>query len=714
MKDRAWSSENGQLRVVMGETEQDQIRQLFMNNYLSDVVLLFPALDSSEPSSHDLYDGTACTTSLPAHRLLLSLRSGAFRTAFRESSTSYTSTVLGDKRLRLPLKMVIQDTPYLVFKELLRYIYTGTLEPPVSSTHTPKALCSFWLELVKAATRYDVPALCVLCIEEIESLLDRCQSQVIDIIYLLDSNFQSALSDAVVVAKHRLMALCMSTIMAMPDAEMQAQMKSNRCSTDRLLKIYRERTSAPLVLAVQHQNFRVVDALLDEPTGPLALQQTDDNGILPLVAALESANDSIIRRVLVPAALSWVTLTNSVSVWFLLACASGNLLHCQILADVHHADVNDISAVSTDEFGRGQTPLHIASRYGHVEIVKYLLSLHAVPNFQDHDGNTPLHYASNEPVAEVFLTHNGKCNPNIPNNRGQVPLHLAAMRGDIGVVSLLVHHGADMAAVDEEGQTAFHVAAANGYASVVLVLLKMIEDQAMKVTSCSSTTEPIQSDGATIEAEPKFNINAEDYKNNTALHLAAMAPPTRVEKILQVLLENGADPNRTNWFGYTPLHLFCAHQEGPPSVVAMFIEHGTNIQVQSLDGSTPLHLSVGKASEAVSVALVRAGAPVHVQDVAGRSVVNLAETTSQGIMVVPLLLNVNTPPPWVADDSVLECLNCGESFGMATRKHHCRHCGRIVCGKCSTNRIPLPKFDQQPASRVCDICFDVLSFRKLM
>ncbi|RHY27998.1 hypothetical protein DYB32_006340 [Aphanomyces invadans] len=276
--------------------------------------------------------------------------------------------------------MVIQDTPYLVFKELLRYIYTGTLEPPVSSTHTPKALCSFWLELVKAATRYDVPALCVLCIEEIESLLDRCQSQVIDIIYLLDSNFQSALSDAVVVAKHRLMALCMSTIMAMPDAEMQAyvkQMKSNRCSTDRLLKIYRERTSAPLVLAVQHQNFRVVDALLvrqpmrisieyllgcvqDEPTGPLALQQTDDNGILPLVAALESANDSIIRRVLVPAALSWVTLTNSVSVWFLLACASGNLLHCQILADVHHADVNDISAVSTDEFGRGQTPLHIA------------------------------------------------------------------------------------------------------------------------------------------------------------------------------------------------------------------------------------------------------------------------------------------------------------------------------------------------------------------
>ncbi|KAH9093153.1 hypothetical protein Ae201684P_008813 [Aphanomyces euteiches] len=318
-------------------------------------------------------------------------------------------------------------------------------------------------------------------------------------------------------------------------------------------------------------------------------------------------------------------------------------------------------------------------------------------------------------VAEVFLSHGGKCNPNIPNTRGQVALHHAATRGDIGLVNLLLHHGADLNIVDEEGQSAFHVAAASGYASVVLILLKLIEDRLSKHEAPPSptNTDAAEPQGES-DVESEFNINAEDYKNNTALHLAAMAPQTRVEKILQVLLENGADPNRVNWFGYTPLHLFCAHHDGPVTVVDMFIEHGTDITSQSLDGSTPLHLSVGKASKAISIALVRAGAPVYVQDVAGRSVVNLAESTSQGVMVVPLLLNVNTPPPWMADDGVQECLSCGEGFGMATRKHHCRHCGRIVCGKCSTNRIPLPKFDQPTAARVCDICFDVLSFRKLM
>ncbi|CAK4659337.1 unnamed protein product [Aphanomyces euteiches] len=227
-------------------------------------------------------------------------------------------------------------------------------------------------------------------------------------------------------------------------------------------------------------------------------------------------------------------------------------------------------------------------------------------------------------------------------------LYIMQPQGDIGLVNLLLHHGADLNIVDEEGQSAFHVAAASGYASVVLILLKLIEDRLSKHEAPPSptNTDAAEPQGKS-DVESEFNINAEDYKNNTALHLAAMAPQTRVEKILQVLLENGADPNRVNWFGYTPLHLFCAHHDGPVTVVDMFIEHGTDITSQSLDGSTPLHLSVGKASKAISIALVRAGAPVYVQDVAGRSVVNLAESTSQGVMVVPLLLNVNTPPPWM-------------------------------------------------------------------
>lgn len=149
-------------------------------------------------------------------------------------------------------------------------------------------------------------------------------------------------------------------------------------------------------------------------------------------------------------------------------------------------------------------------------------------------------------------------------------------------------------------------------------------------------------------------------------------------------------------------------------LLAVQIEHGVNIHVQSLDGSTALHLAVGRASEGVAIALVIAGAHVHLQDAAGRSVVDLAETTNQGAMLVPVLRNLAHPPDWVADDQSCECASCHGAFRVAMRKHHCRHCGRIVCYNCSSHKIPIPKFQVTKPTRVCDTCYDVLSFRRLL
>jgi NADH:ubiquinone oxidoreductase subunit E len=133
-----------------------------------------------------------------------------------------------------------------------------------------------------------------------------------------------------------------------------------------------------------------------------------------------------------------------------------------------------------------------------------------------------------------------------------------------------------------------------------------------------------------------------------------------------------------------------------------------------LDGSTALHLAVGRASEEVAIALVTAGAFVHLLDAAGRSVIDLVESTSQGSMLVPVLRNLSKSPEWLPDDQVSECAACHAVFRLAMRKHHCRHCGRIVCYSCSSNKIAIPKFQVQKPARVCDACFDVLSFRRLL
>lgn len=123
---------------------------------------------------------------------------------------------------------------------------------------------------------------------------------------------------------------------------------------------------------------------------------------------------------------------------------------------------------------------------------------------------------------------------------------------------------------------------------------------------------------------------------------------------------------------------------------------------------------MGRASESIAIALVMAGARVNLLDAAGRSIIDLAESTHQGAMLVPVLRNIARSPEWAVDDEAKECSSCHAMFQFSMRKHHCRHCGRPVCYNCSSNKIPIVKFQLTKPVRVCDTCFDVLSFRRLL
>jgi hypothetical protein len=43
----------------------------------------------------------------------------------------------------------------------------------------------------------------------------------------------------------------------------------------------------------------------------------------------------------------------------------------------------------------------------------------------------------------------------------------------------------------------------------------------------------------------------------------------------------------------------------------------------------------------------------------------------------------STSDKWHRDDDYKNCEICKKEFGMFTRKHHCRRCGRVVCNDCS-------------------------------
>jgi FYVE zinc finger len=56
---------------------------------------------------------------------------------------------------------------------------------------------------------------------------------------------------------------------------------------------------------------------------------------------------------------------------------------------------------------------------------------------------------------------------------------------------------------------------------------------------------------------------------------------------------------------------------------------------------------------------------------------------------------------WVVDAS--HCQTCASQFSFINRKHHCRRCGGIFCGNCTSQRMVLRGQGDAPV-RICDPC----------
>nr|CAI5819357.1 unnamed protein product [Callosobruchus analis] len=63
----------------------------------------------------------------------------------------------------------------------------------------------------------------------------------------------------------------------------------------------------------------------------------------------------------------------------------------------------------------------------------------------------------------------------------------------------------------------------------------------------------------------------------------------------------------------------------------------------------------------------------------------------------------DSAPEW-ADGDV--CHRCRVQFNIIQRKHHCRACGQVFCGQCTSRSTTLPKYGIEKEVRVCDSCFE--------
>ncbi|KAJ8910710.1 hypothetical protein NQ315_002075 [Exocentrus adspersus] len=67
------------------------------------------------------------------------------------------------------------------------------------------------------------------------------------------------------------------------------------------------------------------------------------------------------------------------------------------------------------------------------------------------------------------------------------------------------------------------------------------------------------------------------------------------------------------------------------------------------------------------------------------------------------MFSADIAPEW-ADGEV--CHRCRVSFSLIQRKHHCRACGQVFCGQCTSKTTTLPKYGIEKEVRVCDTCYD--------
>ncbi|XP_033106473.1 FYVE, RhoGEF and PH domain-containing protein 6-like isoform X2 [Anneissia japonica] len=63
-------------------------------------------------------------------------------------------------------------------------------------------------------------------------------------------------------------------------------------------------------------------------------------------------------------------------------------------------------------------------------------------------------------------------------------------------------------------------------------------------------------------------------------------------------------------------------------------------------------------------------------------------------------------PVWIPDGRVTMCMICTCEFTITWRRHHCRACGKVVCGNCSNNKLPLSYLSK--VARCCDECYSCL------
>ncbi|CAK8680159.1 unnamed protein product [Clavelina lepadiformis] len=258
---------------------------------------------------------------------------------------------------------------------------------------------------------------------------------------------------------------------------------------------------------------------------------------------------------------------------------------------------------SSREANSGNTVLHIAARFGHFDICKFLLESGCNVNIKNKSGWTALFFAAeglHKRVGQLLIEWG--CNTKIKNVKCQTAFDLMrhedmkeflkdianlwtatvpqVVRGNLDPLRRItkdhllgLREMADISARCIKGSTLLHTAVHFGDRDAIKDLLKIRVDVNLKDYQGATPLHRAK-DMETLELimDSNADVNAADDEGNTALHVRAYGEENQSSFMegVQMLITRGADLIHRNTRGLMPVH--CAAMQGRKDVIELLMK----------------------------------------------------------------------------------------------------------------------------------------------
>uniref|UniRef100_A0A2K5Z5F9 Ankyrin repeat domain-containing protein 27 n=1 Tax=Mandrillus leucophaeus TaxID=9568 RepID=A0A2K5Z5F9_MANLE len=390
-----------------------------------------------------------------------------------------------------------------------------------------------------------------------------------------------------------------------------------------------DRGHTPLHVAALCGQASLIDLLVSKGA---VVNATDYHGATPLHLACQKGYQSV-----------------TVSSGAFVVGNFGNTPHIQCVKALVYYDVESCRLDIGNE--KGDTPLHIAARWGYQGVMETLLQNGASTEIQNRLKETPLKCALNSKILSIMEAHHLSFERR--QKASEAPVQSPQRSVDSISQESSTSSFSSMSAGSRQEETKKDYrevekllrAVADGDLEMVRYLLEWTEEDLEDAEDTVSAADlefchplcqcpkcaPAQKRLAKVPASG-LGVNVTSQDGSSPLHVAALHG--RVD-LIPLLLKHGANAGARNADQAVPLHLAC--QQGHFQVVKCLLDSNAKPNKKDLSGNTPLIYACSGGHHEVAALLLQHGASINASNNKGNTALHEA-VIEKHVFVVELLL----------------------------------------------------------------------------